>query len=95
MERARRWESRERDVYVSVAYGFPWSDVPDVGATVHVMTNDDQELADRVADDMSEFIWRVREDLFDDETPQAGRGCRHCVDGVRGRRNARSDGRFQ
>ena len=66
MERARRWESRERDVYVSVAYGFPWSDVPDVGATVHVMTNNDQELADRIADDMSDFVWRVREGLFGD-----------------------------
>ena len=66
MERARRWESRERDVYVSVAYGFPWADVPDVGATVHVMTNDDQMLADRIADDMSDFIWRVREGLFGD-----------------------------
>jgi len=67
MERARRWESREEDVYVSVAYGFPWSDVPDVGATVHVMTNNDQELADRIADDMSDFIWRMREDLFGDK----------------------------
>jgi microcystin degradation protein MlrC len=66
MERARRWESREEDVYVSVAYGFPWSDVPDVGATVHVMTNNDQALADRIADDMSNFIWRVREQLFGD-----------------------------
>lgn len=67
MERARRWESREEDVYVSVAYGFPWSDVPDVGATVHVMTNNDQELADRIADDMSDFIWRMREGLFGDK----------------------------
>ena len=66
MERARRWESRERDVYVSVFYGFPWSDVPDVGATVQVMTNNDQELADTIADDMSDFIWRVREGLFGD-----------------------------
>ncbi|MED5420984.1 MAG: M81 family metallopeptidase [Pseudomonadota bacterium] len=66
MERARRWESRERDVYISVAYGFPWADVPDVGATVHVMTNDDQMLAERIADDMSDFIWRVREGLFGD-----------------------------
>ena len=66
MERARRWESRERDVYVSVAYGFPWSDVPDVGATVHVMTNDDQALAEQIADDMSDYIWRVREGLFGD-----------------------------
>jgi microcystin degradation protein MlrC len=63
MERARRWEAREDDAYVSVFYGYPWSDVPDVGATVHVMTNDDQALADRIADDMSGFIWRVREDF--------------------------------
>ena len=63
MERARRWESREDDAYVSVFYGYPWSDVPDVGATVHVMTNGDQELADRIADDMDDFLWRVREDF--------------------------------
>jgi len=63
MERARRWEAREDDVYVSVFYGYPWSDVPDVGATVHVMTNDDPELANLIADDMAEFMWRVREDF--------------------------------
>jgi len=63
MERARRWESREDDAFVSVFYGYPWSDVPDVGATVHVMTNGDQVLADRIADDMNDFIWRVREDF--------------------------------
>ncbi|MDE2805003.1 MAG: M81 family metallopeptidase [Gemmatimonadota bacterium] len=63
MERARRWEARENDAYVSVFYGYPWSDVPDVGATVQVMTNDDQALADRIADDMDDFIWRVREDF--------------------------------
>lgn len=67
MERARRWEARYQDVFVSVFYGFPWADVPDVGATVHVMTNDDQALADNIADDMSDYIWRVREDLFGDE----------------------------
>lgn len=63
MERARRWEAREADAYVSVFYGYPWSDVPDVGATVQVMTNDDQALADRIADDMDDFIWRVREEF--------------------------------
>jgi microcystin degradation protein MlrC len=61
MERARRWEAREDDAYVSVFYGYPWSDVPDVGATVHVMTNGDQELADQIADDMDDYIWRVRD----------------------------------
>ena len=70
MERARRWEARHHDAFVSVSYGFPWSDVPDVGATVQVMTNDDQELADRIADDMSDYIWRIREDLFGEELLQ-------------------------
>lgn len=63
MERARRWEAREPGAFVSVFYGYPWSDVPDVGATVHVMTNDDQALADEIADDMADFMWRVREDF--------------------------------
>lgn len=63
MERARRWEAREPDAYVSVFYGYPWSDVPDVGAAVLVMTNDDQALADRIADDMNDYIWRVRADF--------------------------------
>jgi microcystin degradation protein MlrC len=61
MERARRWEARKKDVYVSVFYGYPWSDVPDVGATIHVMTNNDQALADEIADDMNDYMWRVRE----------------------------------
>jgi microcystin degradation protein MlrC len=61
MERARRWEAREPEACVSVFYGFPWADVPDVGATVMVMTNDHQVLADSIADDMADFIWRVRE----------------------------------
>ena len=69
MERARRWEAREPDAYVSVFYGYPWSDVPDVGTTVHVTTDDDQALADRIADDMDEFIWRVREDFAHGDFP--------------------------
>lgn len=61
MEQARRWEARETDAFVSVFYGYPWSDVPDVGATIHVMTNGDQALADEIADDMNDYFWRVRE----------------------------------
>ena len=48
---------------MSVFFGYPWSDVPDVGATIQVMTNGDQALADRIADDMDDFMWRVREDF--------------------------------
>jgi len=70
MERARRWEAREDKAFVSVFYGYPWSDVPDVGATIHVMTDNDQELADRIADDMNDFFWRVREDFALGKYPQ-------------------------
>ena len=69
MERARRWEAREPDAYVSVFYGFPWSDVPDVGTTVHVMTDGDQPLADAIADDMADYIWRVRERFAHGDLP--------------------------
>jgi microcystin degradation protein MlrC len=64
VQRALTWEARERDVYVSYFFGFPWSDVPDVGATFQVMTNGDQKLADRIAEDMSAFMWRNRKELF-------------------------------
>ncbi len=70
MERARRWEAREDDVYVSVFFGYPWSDVPDVGATAIAITNNDQELADRIADDMSDYMWRVRESFASGTFPK-------------------------
>jgi len=70
MERAKRWEARETDAFVSVFYGFPWTDVPDVGATVQVMTNGDPELAAAIADDMSAYIWRVRERFASGRLPQ-------------------------
>ncbi len=82
-ERARRWEDRHKGAYVSVFLGFPWSDVPTVGTSVHVMTDDDQELADEIARDMDEFIWRVREDWAYGEFPQpeeAVRKTRQAID---------------
>jgi microcystin degradation protein MlrC len=74
MERARIWEERRRDVYVSVAYGFAYADVPDIGATVMVVTNNDQKLADQVADDMSNFIWMKREDFAGKKLPKTKEG---------------------
>jgi microcystin degradation protein MlrC len=85
MERARRWEARARDAFGSVFYGYPWSDVPDVGTTVHVMTNGDQALADSIADDMAAFIWRVRADFAAGAYPMPD-------EGVRRTRRALADG---
>jgi len=74
MERARRWECQHPGVYVSVAFGFAYADVPDVGATVMVVANDDQGLADRIADDMSDYIWRVREVFAGKKLPKTQEG---------------------
>jgi len=74
MERARRWECQHNDVYVSVAFGFAYADVPDVGATVMVVTNNDQELADKIADDMSDYIWRIRKEFAGNKLPRTREG---------------------
>jgi microcystin degradation protein MlrC len=74
MERARRWECRRPDAFVSVFFGFAYADVPDVGATVSVMTNDDQALADEIADDMAEYIWRVRAEFAGRKLPKTEEG---------------------
>ncbi|MFB6300543.1 MAG: M81 family metallopeptidase [Halobacteriales archaeon] len=80
MERARRWECREKDVFASVAFGFAYADVPTVGATVMVLTNGDQNLADRIADDLSEYIWRVRESFAGKTLPDTETGVRQAIE---------------
>ena len=74
MERARIWECRKRDVYVSVAFGYAYADVPDVGVTVMVVTNNDQKLADKIADDMSNYIWSVRKEFAGKKLPKTKEG---------------------
>ena len=65
IQRALIWEAREPDVFVNVFFGFPWSDVPDAGMGLQVLTNGDPGLADRVIRDMADWIWRRRADLLD------------------------------
>jgi microcystin degradation protein MlrC len=74
MERARRWECRRTDAFVSVFFGFAYADAPDAGATVSVMTNDDQALADEIADDMAAYIWRVRAEFAGRKLPKTDEG---------------------
>ncbi|MBN2245048.1 MAG: M81 family metallopeptidase, partial [Candidatus Aminicenantes bacterium] len=82
MERARRWECRHNDVYVSVAFGFAYADVPDVGAAVMVVANNDQALADEIADDMSDYIWRMRKLFAGKQLPKTKEGVTLAVQAV-------------
>ena len=61
-DRCREWEAK--GVYcASVAPGFAYMDTPDVGASVFVVTNGDRKLAEKAAQDISDLVWSLREDL--------------------------------
>ena len=79
MERARIWEHRAKDSFVSVAFGFAYADVPDVGATVMVITNNDKKLAETIAQDMSDYIWRVREQFAGKKLPKVKEGVAQAI----------------
>jgi microcystin degradation protein MlrC len=61
MERVHAMESRPGILAITVATGFPWADVPDMGASVIVVTNDDPALARATADELGDWIWQHRQ----------------------------------
>jgi len=80
MDRARGWERREEDCYcVSVAFGFAYADVPDVGATVIAVTDDDTALAERIAEDVSDYIWSLREPFAGKKLPKTREGVAQAI----------------
>lgn len=74
MDRAREWEEKDGVYSVSVAFGFAYADVPDVGATVVAVTDGDQELAEEIAEDVSEYIWSLREPFAGKKLPKTEEG---------------------
>ena len=80
-DRCREWE--KKGVYcASVAPGFGYADVPDIGASVFVVTNNNHELAETAAQDLSDLIWSVREALTR-KVPKAKEGVAEVIDMVR------------
>ena len=73
MNRCREWEAKH-DCYVSVAFGFAYADVPDGGASVIVVTDDDQALAEEIAQDVSDLVWELREPLASRKIPKTRDG---------------------
>lgn len=68
---------------ITLGHGFPWSDFPDAGASVVVVTDNDRELADRMAREIAEAFFALR------ETGQAPLvGVDEAIDAALGRGNA-------
>lgn len=61
LDRVHEIERRPGILSASVATGFPWADVPDVGASVFVVADGDQAVARATADELGDFIWQQRE----------------------------------
>ena len=59
--RMQRLEGRDGVLSVSFGHGFPWGDVPDVGARVWVVTDNDQQNAETLAAELGRAIWEMRE----------------------------------
>ena len=55
-------ESRAGVVCASISTGFPLADVPDLGASVHVVTDDDVVLAQACADELGAWLYARRAD---------------------------------
>lgn len=61
-DKCREWE--KKCVYcASVAPGFAYADVPDIGASIFVVTNNNQELAEECAQDLHDLMWSLRKEL--------------------------------
>ena len=63
IERLREWEKHPGVVDVSVFFGFAWSDVHQIGMSAVAVTDNDPELAQRIADDLAQMAWENREAL--------------------------------
>jgi microcystin degradation protein MlrC len=61
MEQVFATEQRPGILSVTVATGFPWADVPNMGASVIVVADGDRILAQQTADELGNWIWTRRE----------------------------------
>ena len=61
LRRVHEIERRPGMISVTIATGFPWADVPDVGASVIAVADGDAALARQAADELGDWIWEHRE----------------------------------
>lgn len=61
MGRVHNLERRPGILSITLATGFPWADVPDVGASVIVVADGNEMLARETAEELATWIWENRE----------------------------------
>ena len=63
IDRIRYWEKQPGVIDVSFFFGFAWSDVEQLGASAVAVTDNSQELAERIVKDLSDYAWSLRREL--------------------------------
>jgi microcystin degradation protein MlrC len=69
IDKAHEMERRSGILCVTVATGFPWADVPDVGGSVVVTADGNRELAQETADELAAWIWERRDRCYAEPLP--------------------------
>lgn len=64
MDLAFEMELRPKVLNVTVIGGFPYSDIADAGLSFIVTTDDDPELAQQYADELSDVAWQLRDQFM-------------------------------
>jgi microcystin degradation protein MlrC len=62
-------EKDPKVVSISIFAGFPLADIPDAGFGIYVVTDDDQALADRLADEIADTAWKHRHEFIHTALP--------------------------
>jgi len=66
---ADEMEKNPKVISVSLFAGFPYADIPDAGLGIYVVTDDDQALAERLADELARVAWRHRHEFIHTALP--------------------------
>ena len=62
-QKAKELAERNDVLSASVILGFPYADVAEMGSSAVVVTNDNPELARRLADELGQMLWDRRDDF--------------------------------
>lgn len=60
VRRVQALEQQPGILSASVATGFPWADVPQLGASVFVVADGDAQLAEQAAGQLADWLWQQR-----------------------------------
>ncbi|HEX9125787.1 MAG TPA: M81 family metallopeptidase [Methylomirabilota bacterium] len=62
-------EKDPKVISISIFAGFPLADIPDAGFGIYVVTDNDQALAERLADEIADAAWKHRHEFIHSALP--------------------------